>query len=398
MDYFLSGGVLAYFHISMVLFKLMEKDLLETESMSEFLAHITNFIAEFDKIGLFKSELESFYINNRLFDHVRDHLINKETAQYHRKTKQRFNSEQCASSSPYCFKNKDSMFSSNSNLILRTECVLDNLKKGHFDISSDTKLHSENFAKKYTDDSFRDSLYRKKACPNHNFEVKQSFLCCKSTTLGVGSELLVHSGVGKSDGRSIDLNGLDSCMVSPNPWEEVLIIAVRSEHICHLQKDVLLFKEKTNKDKTAFFDNSSKLAYKNFTTRLKNYVIRAEHNLSAKLKVSTKFFVRNQELRNSLQQRRCSKDAPSRRRCQSQDRLELEDFALNDQRIRKTDLHKIKSIVSSINEYTGSHEEEYSYVSDFDDEDGEKIRTDYKISMIKAFMQLGRTRQSEHVE
>lgn len=350
MDQLFSGGALAYFKVCVTLFGMISGELLATTSMQEFLAQINKNLAGFDRIEQFRAEMEGFYIDERLTGYIRAQLTARETMRHHSRLKQRFGSDRCTTTSPFCLAQRDTMCMGEGNLVVRGEGLLDNLKPGYFKVN-ESETMAERFAKKYTDDSFTDSLYRKRLMPRQEFGGLKSKLLRKSIGLAQ-SEMrtsLSLSGykMRLNSGRTIPLDRLDASLMFGNSDREADLLVLRSGHVCRFKKVLMETKSMVSRLKLDFFESSKIIMYKGFSCRLKNIIDRAVYKLSATIKPSTALLVKNQMLRSSLQSGRRYGRFKGRWRHRSAGRQDL--AGVEGYLTENEDSPKVKAIMSSFN-------------------------------------------------
>lgn len=372
--------------------------MLETASMSEFMQHIEKRLNEFDEVDKLRESLRGFFINGRIANYVRDHIIKNETNRYHKNYKTRMDSEQCVDSSPYCFLKKSAQFNSDSQVIFRTGCILDNIKSKHFDIKAGNEQHAAKFAKKYTDDSFYDSLYRKRLFTAGSLiGTSDAGSGGLSNTLGLNSEQRISSTTSR-----IDASGYGSARTPSQKFQDSMMshffvadsamLIMRESHVCQLKCDAMELQKRQDKRKRAFFDRSCKIINRYFGHKLKSHIERTAYKIKNSQKPSTNSLVKNQELRTSLQHNNRLKRSVRRRHCHSEEKAEPDrNNSADIVAMRRQYCLKFKSISSSINEHYGC----YDCSSDSEDTDDsmEGMDVEYKITMDKAFLALDRRRE-----
>lgn len=379
----------------MVLFKLMEKDLKEIWCMGEFLQYIDKFLNDFSDLEHFKEQLRSFYINDRIVNFVRENLIRNETNQYYKNYKSRIDGDSCIESLPYCFLKKNTQFSNENQIVFRADSILSNLKSNYFDIKTSNDEYASRYVKKYTNDSFYDSLYRKRLHTATSFVFAS---CIKpnalSTTLGVPSNFNTTSIITKPNDSTYTSvkthsNQIRSSRVSHVTHIDRGLLILRADHVCQFKTDVMAKKRKADRRKNRFFEKTTKVLYRSYGQKIKGHVERSAYNLKNAMKPSTRLLVKNQELRTSLQDKRQLKRSVARRHCHSEDKIEPYDIDANNIVSRQTAFVKLKSISSSINDHYGYYDNG-SNPDDTDDDFIDDIRVEYRISMDKAFMLLNK--------
>lgn len=315
---------MAYFRICMVLFKMMSKDLRKTNSMSEFLGYIDNYICNFNDTDKFKERLKNFYISEKLINYVRNNIINKETTKYHKNMRQRFETEKCMESSPYCFLTKNTLFANDLHFILRSENIMVNLHSNHFDINKSNIYHKINYYQNSVDDN----------CLNSNYRFSKRTFSRPETYKNQNMMTLYENKNNQKYGNGI-LKDIESYKSSKNPETYLLytskaspldiiekdLLIVRMNHLCFL-KDLSLEKKKgLRKRKKIFFQKTLKILEKYFGPKIIAHITKDDYTNKTKAKMSTELLVKNHELRNSLNSYNKSSQLVLKRRSNSEEIL-----------------------------------------------------------------------------
>lgn len=370
--------------------------------MYELVSYINKFVSEFKDVQLFKEHLRNFYINEKLVHHIRRGLIVRETMRYHRSIRRRSNIEPCVISSPYCFFKKDSIFNNDTNIVMRSEDVLINLKPNYFDVGTEMQSYQINYMKKYTDDTFTDSLYRRKTAillesPSLKNNLNESSLA----TLYVHSQM-VASSIRKMTKSckltKISVSGrTNACTALAENEKQLEALIIRSYHVCSYKALAIARKEKMNKAKIIFFERISNNLYKHFTIRLKKHMLAVLTRVTKPMKVTKGLFTKNRLLRHSFNETKREKSEVGKRLNHSYANL-IQDFEdREDSLAQKSELTIFKSTNSTINGQYHMVSGEDSCFSGADDFFADGLRPGNGISMEMMYSQFGRNLADENV-
>ena len=367
--------------------------------MTDFLAYIDNYLSTYNNFKEFKEQLESFYMNKQLFNYIRENLIKRETSRYYTNIKQQPNKEACTKKSPFCALKKNTMFNTDNNVILRSDYILSNLKANYFDINLGKELYTSNFARKYTDNSFYDSLYRKKLFPTStSITFKDGKSKEMSTSVAINSDhkegpYLKNNNESYCNSLNTHSNIPNSSTVAYHNMIEKEILIMRAGHVCNFKEDYMRKKSKRIKHRNTFFNRSNKTLNCHLGLTLTNYLLRSIYKVNLTAKMSTEMLVKTQELRNSLQYQEKSCSFAAKRRYRSEDKVDKQSDDLYLNLTRKTAFIRLRSIESNNNSSKKSQHSESDYSSDMDDLPIKDIKMEYRILMDKAFLQTNQKKR-----
>lgn len=279
LNHFLIEGIMVYIKAIVILFELIYEKIIKTQNSSLFFQCFETFIQDFDDYVHFNNLLNNFYLNEELLNYARTHLIDKETKFFNRKGKIKKASEECCTSSPFCFQNKNSNIDKDENFILKVANIFQNINYSYFEISNDLFSYCKNLVRKYTDDSFTDSLYRKKLHANKSssyLNKKYEIDTIKNNQTNYSPIINARKDIEKSElftSKIENANNLYSPKFTNENGEDDIII-LRSSHSCHLglfiahqklyQKDILkIFFEKNKINLYSMLGNKVKMNISN---------------------------------------------------------------------------------------------------------------------------------------
>lgn len=372
----------------------MEEELLETKESTEFFELINKYLSTFGDIEYLKEEFQSLYINDTLVNYIRGNVINKESTRYKKSMKHRYNSDSCTKTSPFCFLKEGLMFSSDTNVVVRTENILDNLKPNYFDVASSNNDYAIKFVKKYSGDTYTDSLYRKRLFPFHGFasyenlkkpDLSKSFSGKNGTKISPLIHISYQNFQMSNNNVSISLI---SSLMSFTKLRDGILLIVRKDHMCSIKTFTMGKKLGRAKRKVAFFERASKILSWYLGSKARNHVLRTTYRLISSLKVSTDVLVKNHEFRTYLQCGFIKKRPTGKRQCKSHDKHEPKILDMHTSIARKIDTGAIKSISSSINTRNFVYEDETSCTSDLEVDSLDEIGLEFQLAMDTAFLKL----------
>lgn len=370
--------MLAYFKVCVVLFSLMEKELNRTSNMNEFLIYIATFLESFTDIEKFKEKLRGCYLSKKLVSYIRSKITSQETTKYHQNMKQRFTTEKCMESSPYCFMTKNTLFTSDNNFVVRSENFMSNLRSNYYDVIKSNEQYATNFFKKYTDDSYYDSLYRRKQFYPYAYPpslVPQFQNTFHPQTLesvnGLPSDRRKESESYKSS-KGPQTNLLFSSLVSGLDSVERSLLIVRMDHICYLRELAYDKKRSLMRRKSIFFEKTVCLIERYFGPKLKEHLQMTIPVENIK-KTSTNALVKNFELRSSLDSGRPPRGMIFKNQSQSEEKLHRNLIELQGYSARKTLISRKKSANFTLTGHFPKLDDEGSSSEDSEVDSIEKI-------------------------